>query len=74
MKLKVGVFFGGRSVEHEVSVITAIQAIENMDKTKYEVIPIYISKNNKMYCGKFVGRIDSYKNIENLINKSFQNS
>lgn len=72
MKLKVGVFFGGRSVEHEVSVITAIQAIENMDKTKYEVIPIYISKNNKMYCGKFVGRIDSYKNIEKLINKSFQ--
>ena len=34
MKIKVGVFFGGKSVEHEVSIITAIQAIENMDKNK----------------------------------------
>lgn len=72
MKTKIGVFFGGKSVEHEVSVITAIQAIENIDKNKYEVIPIYISKNNKMYCGKFVGDINEYQNIENLISKSFQ--
>lgn len=34
-KLVVGLFFGGRSVEHEVSVITAIQAYENLDKDKY---------------------------------------
>ena len=32
MKIKLGVFFGGKSVEHEVSIITALQAIENMDK------------------------------------------
>ena len=48
MKLKVGVFFGGKSVEHEVSIITALQAIENMDKEKYDVLPIYISKDNKI--------------------------
>ena len=41
---KVGVIFGGRSVEHEVSVITGMQIIENIDKTKYEVVPIYIIK------------------------------
>ena len=72
MKIKIGVFFGGRSVEHEVSIITAIQAIENMDKNKYDVIPIYIAKDNKMYCGKFIGDITKYKNIEKLLNDSIQ--
>lgn len=72
MKIKVGVFFGGKSVEHEVSIITALQAIENMDKTKYDIIPIYISKDNKMYCGKFISDIEQYKDIEKLVNKSFQ--
>ena len=72
MKIKLGVFFGGNSVEHEVSIITAIQAIENMDKEKYDIIPIYIAKNNKMYCGELVGDIKNYKNINNLIEKSTQ--
>lgn len=72
MKIKIGVFFGGKSVEHEVSIITAIQAIENIDKNKYDVIPIYISKNNKMYCGKLVGDIKQYENIEKLLNNSIQ--
>ena len=43
MKLKIGVIFGGRTVEHEISIITANQAITNMNKEKYEIIPIYIS-------------------------------
>lgn len=72
MKIKIGVFFGGKSVEHEVSIITAIQAIENINTDKYEIIPIYISKENKMYCGKFIGNIKQYKNIENLLNISSQ--
>jgi len=72
MKIKVGVFFGGKSVEHEVSIITAIQAIENMDKDKYDIIPIYISKDNKMYCGKLIGDIKEYKNIDKLIRSSIQ--
>lgn len=72
MKLKVGVFFGGKSVEHEVSIITALQAIENMDKEKYDVLPIYISKDNKMYCGRHLYNVDEYKDIEKLIKKSIQ--
>lgn len=72
MKIKIGVFFGGKSVEHEVSIITAIQAIENIDKDKYDVIPIYITKDNKMYCGNFIGDIKQYKNIENLLHISSQ--
>ena len=42
MRVKVGVFFGGKSVEHEVSVISALQTIDAMNKEKFEVIPIYI--------------------------------
>ncbi len=72
MKIKLGIFFGGKSVEHEVSIITAIQAMENIDKDKYDVIPIYISKENKMYTGKYVGDIKQYKNIENLLKISKQ--
>lgn len=72
MKIKVGVFFGGKTVEHEVSIITALQAIENMDKEKYEVIPIYISKNNKMYCGEAINNIEEYKDTSELIQKSLQ--
>ena len=72
MKIKVGVFFGGKSVEHEVSIITAIQAIENMDKDKYDIVPIYITKDNKMYCGDLIGNISNYKYIDNLLKNSIQ--
>ena len=72
MKIKVGVFFGGNSVEHEVSIITALQAVENIDKNKYDVIPVYIAKDNKMYCGNFIGDIKQYKNIKDLLHASSQ--
>ena len=72
MKIKVGVFFGGNSVEHEVSIITALQAVENIDKNKYDVIPVYIAKDNKMYCGNFIGDIKQYKNIKDLLHVSSQ--
>ena len=47
MKIKLGVIFGGESVEHEVSIISAIQAMNKMDTEKYEIIPIYIAKNRE---------------------------
>ena len=43
-KINVGVIFGGRSVENEISVLTAIQAMEAIDTAKYDITPIYISK------------------------------
>ena len=46
---KVGVIFGGRSVEHEVSIITAYQAIEALDKNKFTPIPIYIRRDGKWF-------------------------
>ena len=43
MKIKVGVIFGGESVEHEVSIISALQAISKKKKKKYDVVPIYMT-------------------------------
>jgi len=70
MKIKVGVFFGGNSVEHEVSVISGLQAVHAFSADKYEVIPIYISKCNQMYVGELVGKIEAYKDINTLIKGS----
>ncbi|MGN0374848.1 MAG: D-alanine--D-alanine ligase family protein [Butyrivibrio sp.] len=70
MKTRVAVLFGGNSVEHEVSVISAIQAIMSMDTEKYDIIPVYISKNRDMYIGENVGNIDAYRNIDKLIKES----
>ena len=70
MKTRVAMRFGGKSVEHEVSVISGIQAIMNMDTDKYEVIPVYMTKKNEMYVGDDIGNIDAYKNIPELLNKS----
>ena len=60
MKIKVGVIFGGESVEHEVSVISAIQAMNKMDSEKYEIIPIYITKNREWYTGEMLKEIETY--------------
>ena len=49
MKLNLGVIYGGPSTEHEISIISAVQAMNSIDKEKYEVIPIYLSKNNDFY-------------------------
>ena len=45
MKINIGVIFGGKSVEHEISIVTAIQAMDNIDKENNKIIPIYITKN-----------------------------
>lgn len=72
MKIKLGVFFGGESVEHEVSIISAIQAINNMDTVKYDIIPVYITKESTMYVGEKIGNIEAYKDIPKLLSESQQ--
>lgn len=68
MKKNIAVVFGGRSVEHEVSVITGMQAMENMDKSKYNVIPIFIDKEGKWFTGDELRDFDNFKNkkLDNL--------
>ena len=68
MKLKIGVIFGGQSLEHELSIITALQAMDNIDTEKYEIIPIYITKDLVWYSSGCLRYIDSFNNF-NLIEK-----
>ena len=49
MKINLAVLFGGKSTEHEISIISALQAIENLDVEKYNIIPIYIDKKGDFY-------------------------
>lgn len=69
MKIKLGVIFGGRSVEHEISIITANQAMSNINKEKYEIVPIYISKQGLMYTGEELLTLESFKNLDVLLKK-----
>lgn len=69
MKTNVAVFFGGRSVEHEISIISALQAINAFNKDKYEVYPVYISKQGRWYTGADLLEIKNYKNPEMLLQK-----
>lgn len=70
MKITVGLFFGGESVEHEVSVISALQALRHFDRNKYSVLPVYISRDGAFYTGESVGRIEEYRDIPALVKKS----
>ena len=69
MKIKLGIFFGGKSVEHEIAVITANQAYSNIDKEKYEIIPIYISKKGILYTGEHLFELEQYRNMDTLLEK-----
>jgi len=66
MKIKVGVIFGGETVEHEVSVISAVQAMEHINQDKYEIVPIYISKDRIWYTGKMLMDIEVYRDFNEL--------
>ena len=70
MKIKLAVLFGGKSVEHEISIISAVQAMRHIDRSKYEVIPVYITKSNEMYYGESLDVIEEYSNIKTLLKKS----
>ena len=46
-KIRLGVVYGGKSTEHEISILSALQAMSAADQQKYQVIPIYISKQGE---------------------------
>ena len=69
MKINVGVFFGGRSVEHEISVISALQAINAFNKDKYAITPVYISKQGKWYTGNDLFEVDNYRDLDGLLKR-----
>ncbi len=57
--MKLGIIFGGKSKEHDVSIVSGTSIIENINKEKYEIYPIYISSEGKFY--KYTKDIDKIK-------------
>lgn len=71
-KQTIALLFGGRSTEHEVSVITALQAYEHLDKSKYEVIPVYVSKSGQFYTNPKFLDLKNYRHLDQLLLSSSQ--
>lgn len=72
MKTNIGVFFGGRSTEHEISILSASQAMAAIDRDTYDVTPIYISKQGRYYTGEALMDVKNYKDIPALLEKCTQ--
>lgn len=68
-KKNVAVIFGGRTTEHDVAVITGVQFMENMNKEKYNIIPVFIDGNGVWYTGDVLFDINSYKHFEDVKSK-----
>ena len=69
MKINIAVFYGCRSVEHEVSIISAVQAMRAINREKYDVTPDYVTKEGEMYTGDCLFSIEEYRNLPELFKK-----
>src|SRR5687768_17145362 len=63
-RLSVGVVFGGRSVEHDVSILTGLQIVRALDKSRYDVIPLYIARSGEWYTGRDLLDLAAYRSWE----------
>ena len=70
MKTNIAVFFGCRSVEHEVSIISAVQAMRAISRDKYDVTPVYVTKDGSMYTGDNLFEIENYRDLPELLNNA----
>lgn len=69
-KIRAGVFFGGPSVEHEVSVITAMQVLQALSADKYQPIPVYVAKDGTFYTGEGLSTLEHYRDIPAMLSKA----
>lgn len=69
MKTNIGVFFGGRSTEHEISVISASQAMHAINRDRFDVTPIYISKEGRWWTGDALFDVANYRDIKKLLSQ-----
>ncbi len=67
MKTTVAFIFGCRSVEHEVSIISAVQAMRAVDREKYDVVPVYVTKTGEMYTSNKMFEIEPFRDMKALI-------
>lgn len=61
--------FGGVSPEHEVSVLTAMQAFAALENSSYQTLPLYISKTGKWYTGEYLLRLEHYEDLDKIVKK-----
>lgn len=59
--LDIAVLFGGRSVEHEISIITGLQIIQNLDTSRYRALPVYVAPDGVWYTGEALLDRETYK-------------
>ncbi len=67
MKIQVALIMGGVSVEHEISVISALQAYHAIDKEKYDVTLVYIAKSGELYVGERLADLSAFEDMDGLI-------
>lgn len=60
-RTKIALLFGGSSAEHEISIVTALQAYQALDPLEFETIPVYIAQHGKWYTGEALFKKASYK-------------
>lgn len=68
-RLQVAVLFGGRSVEHEISVISALQLMTAMDPAKYQIVPVYIAPNGLWYTGERLFSRAFYRSVPEALSQ-----
>ncbi len=59
----VAVFFGGESIEHDISIITGVLTLNSIEE-RYNPVPIYVSKEGEFYTGNELRDPDGYKNLD----------
>lgn len=69
MKIRVLFLYGGDSVEHEISIISALQAMDGLDTERYEAIPCYVSKQGDMYGGEHLRKLAHYRDLDALLQR-----
>jgi len=72
MKTVIGVFFGGRSTEHEISVISASQAMAAIDENRFSIVPVYITKDGRWFTGEVLRNVANFRDTNALISKCTQ--
>lgn len=60
MKMRVAVFFGGRSPEHDVSIVTGLQAMEALDQDRFSPFPVYVAPDGKWFTGEALRQRSNY--------------
>lgn len=70
MKTTVAFIFGCRSVEHEVSIISAVQAMKAVNREAYDVLPIYVTKTGEMYTSDKMFDIEPFRDMKALLAES----